>query len=302
MPKAIKTVVWGMGEIYNRFYNALGYLEKLGLIEVVGVTSSDIRLKRIDGYRYIDKHNLKKESFDALIIMSEKYFGEILDEAITQEVPSDVILSYRMLTIPNLNVQQYLSLTKNRVSIISNNCWGGLMYKRLGLKCMSPFKNLYFLDKDYIKLLKNLDKYMQITPEPNGFDYDPVSHVKYPVLSLGDVNIQCNHFSNHTVAIDRWLNLRERLNYDNLFVEMYTVNEDIAMQFSDIEYNRKICFVPFKTELHSCFTLLNGNNNSDFWECVNRTATMQNTEFDQLALIATGRVEKRYEENLDVPF
>lgn len=53
-------------------------------------------------------------------------------------------------------------LLKNRdFTIISNNCWGGHVYRYFNLPYQSPTVGLFIVSKDYIKLLKNFVFYME---------------------------------------------------------------------------------------------------------------------------------------------
>lgn len=44
--------------------------------------------------------------------------------------------------------------------IVSNNCWGAEIYKRLELEYNTPFVGLMIYGPDYIKLLENFDYYI----------------------------------------------------------------------------------------------------------------------------------------------
>ena len=46
-------------------------------------------------------------------------------------------------------------------SIISNNCYAGIVYQHYGLKYNTPTIGLYFYSKEYIKFLKNFDYYIK---------------------------------------------------------------------------------------------------------------------------------------------
>lgn len=45
-------------------------------------------------------------------------------------------------------------------TIISNNCWGGELYKELNLAYNTPFIGLFIYAPCYIKMLKNLRFYL----------------------------------------------------------------------------------------------------------------------------------------------
>ena len=48
-------------------------------------------------------------------------------------------------------------LYNNNFTIVSNNCWGGFIYKRFKLQYNSPFIGLFIFAPDYIYLLKNFN-------------------------------------------------------------------------------------------------------------------------------------------------
>ena len=45
-------------------------------------------------------------------------------------------------------------------SIISNNCWGGSVYRYFGLPYQSPTAGLYFFASDYVRFSANLRHYL----------------------------------------------------------------------------------------------------------------------------------------------
>ena len=46
-------------------------------------------------------------------------------------------------------------------TIISNNCWGGLVYESYGLPKNSPTVGMFFMAEEYIKFVSNLKYYTQ---------------------------------------------------------------------------------------------------------------------------------------------
>ena len=53
-----------------------------------------------------------------------------------------------------------IGLKNKDYSIISNNCWGGVVSRDRGIKYNSPTCGLFFYAKDYLKFLSNLDYYL----------------------------------------------------------------------------------------------------------------------------------------------
>ena len=47
-------------------------------------------------------------------------------------------------------------LNKEKFTIISNNCWGGMVYESVNLIKQSPTVGLYILPTDYLKFISNI--------------------------------------------------------------------------------------------------------------------------------------------------
>lgn len=269
-----KILLYGLGKEYNRNLNAIKYFELKNEIEVVGVISSyNYSFQELDGYTVLKNEELTQIKYDYIVIMNERHYKEIYSLLVERGVRESDILSYRMFQIPNVNISDYVSLKDSRISIISNNCWGGLVYHSLALECLSPFKNLFLEDDDYIKLLNNLEEYCK---KPLVFErYEEEIHDKqiYPVMKLGDIFVHCNHSRNEQEAIRDWERRVKKINFDNLFVEMYTEDNNIASEFAKLSYEKKIVFVPFEPENTFCCQLQLQEEQKEFWEVVNSNAT-----------------------------
>ncbi len=265
-----KLVVWGIGAAYNKHLNLLRYYELKNEIEVVAVTANDLpKAKAIDGYQLIHPSELLKIEFAYVMIMNDASFMEIRETACGMGIAAEKILNYRILEIPNLEFDQYIKLKESRISIISNNCWGGTIYNTLGMECLSPFKNLFLEDDSYLRMLENLDYYLGCKPEPGGFERDVHSDRVYPILKLDDVLVHCNHDAVHETAIQNWNRRLRKLNRENLFIEMYTEDEKSARSFLRIQgFQKRICFVPFKSSDKELYELKLRPGQSELWEVV----------------------------------
>lgn len=268
-------ILWGTGVIYNTHLNVLKLYEKTGGIHVVGITSSDLKgYNTLDGYKVYKPELLDTLDYDYLMIMNKRNFLDIVSKATELGVLKEKIISYEVLEIPNMNFEEYFNIKSKRISIISNNCWGGIVYKKLGLECLSPFKNLFLEDEDYIKLLSDFKSYMQFPLEFDHFCFDVHSNEKYPVMRLKDIFVHCNHDKDIEVAKRNWEHRKAKINYDYLFVEMYTENEEVAKQFCSLDvYENKLCFVPFEMDENCTIRLELEENQKEFWEAVNSCPT-----------------------------
>ena len=232
-----KVVLWGVGRIYNRLFNILKYFELKNEIEIVALTATNIpMIKYLDGYPVKTLDELEKIDYDLVIILNDIQEKEIFKAATElYGIPQEKLIFYRILELPNFCLDKYLELKKSKISIISNNCWGGVIYHTLGMECLSPFKNLYLEDADYLKLLKNLRYYLSCKLEFKEYGIEIHSRETYPIMCLNDITIHCNHSKTYEEAAFNWERRVKKINWDNIFVEMYTENRFFACEFSKLD-------------------------------------------------------------------
>lgn len=133
----------------------------------------------------------------------------------------------------------------NNISIVCNNCVGGIIYNRLNLKFYSPFINLWIGEIDYLKLLTNLDKYLKCNIEPLCFAEDS-SGKKYPVCKCDDINFNCTHYNDYDEFINAWNRRKKRFHNDNCIYIFVTNSKKNIRKFLKNPYKNKICICPFK--------------------------------------------------------
>ena len=149
------------------------------------------------------------------------------------------------------------------------------MYYTLGLECLSPFKNLFLRDEDYLRIIQDLERYMNMEPQFSHYEIEPHSGIPYPVLQLDDLEIHCNHTTDSDVAIRDWNRRKKKINYDNLYIEMYTTDRGVAQKFAEStrQYNG-VGFVPWVSNDEKLITLEVAPGLEEFWEAVNRNASL----------------------------
>lgn len=277
-----KIIVWGFGGIYNSHVNLLRYFEEEKAIQVVALTATGLPgFCSIDGYPLVEVKNLSHIYYDYIIVMSDDHFRDIVKMAVSYGISESRILPYRILDIPFLDFEEYIRLKESNITIISNNCWGGVVYHTLGLECRSPFKNLFLEDADYIRLLQNLRYYMECDMQFGEYKVDVHSKEKYPVMMLGDVSIHCNHDKIPECAIEKWNRRKQKMNYENLFIEMYTEEEEAADEFLELkQYACKVCFTPFWKEKEGLVQLKLYPGQKEFYEVVNSNASLGGNSVD----------------------
>lgn len=138
-------------------------------------------------------------------------------------------------------------------TIISNNCWGGKVYRYFDIPYSSPTIGLYFFADDYIKFVKNIKLY--IFQELTFIDVKDSKYKEYlirkgqtsvPLGKLDDIEIVFLHYKTEEEARLKWNRRKSRINWNNLyfkFSEQNLCEEKHLRDFSLLEYPNKVVFV-----------------------------------------------------------
>ena len=138
-------------------------------------------------------------------------------------------------------------------TIISNNCWGGMIYESYNLQKQSPTIGVFFMAQDYIKFLKDLREYIQcelefISPNESRWkDYvkNDSRFGNYPIGKLKDIEIFFLHYKSEEEAREKWERRCKRINWEKLIIkfnDQNNCNEEDIQQFINLPYKNKIFF------------------------------------------------------------
>lgn len=94
----------------------------------------------------------------------------------------------------------------------------------------------------------------------------------HPIATLGNVDIVMNHYRDFDAAVAKWNERKQRINWYNLFVTAYTEDENILREFDALPFGKKVCFVPFKSDVDSAWYVKFGVDKGakNFIDAVNR--------------------------------
>lgn len=135
---------------------------------------------------------------------------------------------------------------KNKdITILCNNCLGGVVYHCLGLQFLSPTVNLMVNSTaDFIKFCKNIDYYLSL----------PIVEVKddtkpYPVGMCGDIKLHFNHYHSFDDAVAKWESRKKRINWDNVYLiandyisDTEFVSREEILEFGQLKCKNLIMF------------------------------------------------------------
>lgn len=167
------------------------------------------------------------------------------------KLPEEKLLGDRIVCVPGFEFDKYRRLQRSHLSIFSRECSGGIFSHCLGLKFNSPIVNLNFSEKDYMDFLHAPQNYME--KELCFEKMAPSSEHPYPIFSLGNISIRMIHYKTPEDALAKWNERKQRINWFNLFVTAYTEKKDFLEEFDALPYGKKVCFVPFKSDLDSAW-------------------------------------------------
>ncbi|MCM1214437.1 MAG: DUF1919 domain-containing protein [Lachnospiraceae bacterium] len=225
------------------------HYEDTGELDILGITTNDIYYEEIYGYQYIKKADINPQNINYVIALeTDDKYTKIRNEIISCGFSDEAIIPIRPMTLDGFTVQKYNRLKISKPSIFSKNCWGSVTYNKLGLQFNSPTINMFFLDNDYIKFLGNPKYYLSLPLDYDSLGYDETQRKSYPIAKCDDILLHFNHYETFSNAEECWRRRVQRINWDNIFVMMYTEDKDIASQFVKLPYEKKICFVSFPTD------------------------------------------------------
>ena len=138
------------------------------------------------------------------------------------------------------------------LTIISNNCWAGIVSQYLGIKYYTPTIGLYFFSEEYIKFLERFDYYikqkLEIIDTKDSKYYDEMikkNHKNAIVGKLDDVEIVFLHMKTGKEAIEKWNKRVKRINRRNIifkFCEQNECSSEHIKRFENLPFKNKICF------------------------------------------------------------
>lgn len=142
-------------------------------------------------------------------------------------------------------------LNNTDFTIISNNCWGGHVYRRYGLPYSSPTVGMYFFSDDYIYFLEHLEESLRgpieminAADSKHAVELEKRGQMHIPIGRISDhVDVIFLHCQTKQEAYEKWTRRCERVNLNNLIVkfsEMNMCEESHIERFEELPFKKKI--------------------------------------------------------------
>ncbi|TXG39203.1 DUF1919 domain-containing protein [Seonamhaeicola maritimus] len=136
--------------------------------------------------------------------------------------------------------------------VISNNCWGGALYRWYKRPYNSPFVGLFLYGPCYMKMLSNFEHY--IKQELIFIDNSkyPDREKTYPLALLDDVEVHFTHYDSELEAKTKWerrvSRMLEENNFDNYFFKICDrerVTKEHILAFHKLPLKNRISFAKY---------------------------------------------------------
>lgn len=242
-----------LNEILPGFYDLKSVLSLKNLffyiivkenVKILTVTDEILTNEILIEFKHINDY-----SFDHVHIISKDY--NLIKNGLSKIlIKNNLILpsSYSQKNhIETFQLDTYLKLKNKDFSLVSDDCWGGFLYKQLGLKYNTPFMWLFIFNNDYLKLVKELKLYLN-----SKLEFVNIPYYNHPVGLLGDVKIYFNHYRSNEEAEAKWIKRLNSFNWDNIYYKMSAIQEEDALEFHNILKTtpNRISFSPIDYDLN----------------------------------------------------
>lgn len=278
-------LIWGTGREYNKYFNCIRILELKEQISIVGITSNDKDISTsIDNYPFVQKKDINSLDFDYCIVAMGN-MSLIINEAESLGIEKSKLIPIRVLSIPNIDFNEYIKLKNSHLTIFSPNCWAGVCYHRLGLEFLSPTINMFEDRDDFNKLMLNIDTYMSYPVEFVETRYERILKRYYPVGRINDILLHFNHYESFDKAVSCWEKRKQRINKNNILIVSTTNSERTAYEFENIPYKNKLIFTSFNVNTPSSYHLNYSDDPRDFGMFALGTASGASNILDIIAFL-----------------
>ena len=276
-----RILIWFQGNASSFFANALdNLLEHNQDYNIIGITGGGGDI----GKFYINKKlmpfipldQVTPELADYIIVSEVKTpFVNVMKIFLSKGFSEECVINDRTICVPNFSFSKYRTIKKSKLSIISMNCAGGIISHLFSLPFRSPFVNMFMNEEDFLSLLEK-DPQNSLFGELklNDTGYETNLHIDYPIYELNGLLLNMNHYPDFYDAKCKWYERVQRINWYNLVLMMYTDNKETLERFDELPFSKKVCFVPFESDLPSAFSFDKIKLNIDYptWDIANRVA------------------------------
>lgn len=165
-----------------------------------------------------------------------------------------------------INKRKWSDLKTDKPVIVASDCTGGMLYHDLRKEFLAPTINMFFSANDYIKFLKDPERYFGLSMEKIN-----QSKYEYPLAKLGDITLHLVHYKSVEEAQIKWRERAERFRKmggcQNMFCIMNDRNwctEQELIEFDNLPYKNKVVFTHVPHPEIKCAYYIKGFEDEEF--------------------------------------
>lgn len=220
-----RCIIWGVGDEYEKTIDQIKFEELKGNLEVVALVTTKDRYygETRDGYPLVRKNELQNLDYDFIIVLNTTHIEEIMQDIHALGIDRKKVINGKVFHIPLFDFKRYISLVKDPVTILSDDCWGGHVYHSLCLPITSPTVNFGWPIDHFCKFMLDPFYYLaQPLQMKREGDFSGGGH--YPIATLGEkkrqIELHFTHAPTFSYMKERWERRKARINPNRIFVKM----------------------------------------------------------------------------------
>jgi len=272
----------------------------------------------------IEKKDLPKWNYDLVLIAGRNTdFENVVKEVKSLGLNTDKFVPDHVILIPGFTLEKYNQLRHSKLSILSMNNFGGLIYRRFVLPILSPTVDMHTSETDFMNFLQNPKEnvkkelnFIEKKDEEKDEDLDSSintledflnnlhfslqasvgkTDLNFNVFKIGDTEWHMNNFSDFEEIKQLWNKRSRKINWKNTLVTMYTESPEVLAEFDKLPFKKKVCFVPFKTDVKSGYYIddpnltFSMNNSYKLEKNVNSVAKGEINSYDLWDMLLYGK-------------
>lgn len=241
-----KAFIYGAGREYARFSSYLNSYRNVFDIRGI-ITTKKQMFRYIDGWKCFTIDEIKGEEFDFIIIAAGQAWKEIAHILWSKGISEQRIIRSSVFFNPSFCFDKYLCVKESKPTIFSNMCLGGVIYKELGIKSLSPTINMTCMSDNYIEFLKNWEYYC--SKEIRSYtkeEYDNSFVDFHPFIPRGMIENRVtwffSHYESEEDGIAAWKKGIGRMNRKNIVALAALEKDRDAYAFERLPIEKKLGF------------------------------------------------------------
>lgn len=189
----------------------------------------------------------------------------VLIDKVTHLTWETVRLKWRSkIAVPLTRERLRHELVVDDFTIISNNCWAGMVYESYNMRKLTPTVGMFIMPSDYIRFVSSLSSYLEqniefLQPDESKWRIKLRNNDnwgKYLIGRVGDVELHMLHHHDIATARRKWESRIERVNYDRIlykFNDQNDASEENLAAFDALPLEHKVIFAAKEhPSLESC--------------------------------------------------